>query len=48
MRFTVAQKHMNVSKSIAITCSTLIALALSGNGLSAIAPETPSGNSQLC
>ncbi|MBD1882760.1 hypothetical protein [Microcoleus vaginatus] len=35
---------MNFPKSIAITCSALIALALSGNALSASAAETRSGN----
>jgi len=48
MRFAVAQKHMNLLKTIAITCSALIALALSGNALCAIAPQTRSGNSQIC
>jgi hypothetical protein len=48
MTFIVGNKHMNLPNSSAITCSTLIALALSGNGLCAIAPETRSGNSQLC
>jgi hypothetical protein len=47
MRFTVAQKHMNLPNSIAITYSALIALALSGNALCAIAPQTRSGNSQF-
>jgi internalin A len=34
---------MNLPKSIAVTCSVLIALALSGNGSSALAAETRSG-----
>jgi hypothetical protein len=48
MRFTFAQKHMNLPKSIAITCSALIARALSGNALCAIAPQTRLENSQIC
>ncbi|WP_445250000.1 hypothetical protein [Microcoleus sp. OTE_8_concoct_300] len=48
MTFIVGHKHMNLPKSIAITCSALIAVALSGNGLSAIAPQTRSRNSQIC
>jgi len=42
MTFIVRQKHMNLPKSMAITCFTL--LALSGNGLSAIAAETQPAN----
>src|SRR4028119_1878919 len=42
MPLIVAQKHMNLPKSIALTCCAL--LALSGNGLSAKAAETRSGN----
>ncbi|MEG4419228.1 leucine-rich repeat domain-containing protein [Microcoleus sp. LAD1_D5] len=42
MTFIVAQKHMNLPKSIALTCCAI--LALSGNGLSAKAAETRSGN----
>ena len=34
---------MNLPKSIAVTCSVLIALALSGKGASALAAETRSG-----
>ncbi|MEG4091024.1 hypothetical protein [Microcoleus sp. Pol12B4] len=45
MTFIVVDKHMNLPKSIAITCSPLIALALCGNGLCAIALETQPGNS---
>ena len=40
--FFVEKKHMNLPNSIAITCFTL--LALSGNGLSAIAAETQPAN----
>ncbi|MBD0308539.1 MAG: leucine-rich repeat domain-containing protein, partial [Microcoleus sp. T1-bin1] len=42
MTLIVAQKHVNLQKSIALTCCVL--LALSGNGLSAKAGETRSGN----
>ena len=42
MTLIVAQKHMNLPKSIALACCLL--LALSGNGLSAKAAETRSGN----
>ena len=42
MTLIVAQKHMNLPKSIALTCCAI--LALSGNGLSAKAAETRSGN----
>jgi len=42
MTFIVGNKHMNLPKLIAITCFTL--LALSGNGLSAIAAETQPAN----
>jgi len=42
MTFMVEKKHMNLPNSIAITCFTL--LALSGNGLSAIAAETQPAN----
>ena len=45
MTLIVAQKHKNLQKSIAVTCSA-IALALSGSGLSADAAETRSGNSR--
>ena len=44
MTLIVAQKHMNLQKSIALTCCVL--LALSGNGVSAKAAETRSGNSR--
>ena len=44
MTLIVAQKHMNLPKSIALTCCAI--LALSGNGLSAKAAETRSGNSR--
>jgi hypothetical protein len=37
MTFIVGEKHMNLQKSIAVTCSKLIILALSGNGLSVLA-----------
>jgi len=47
MTFIVGHKHMNLPKSIAITCSALIALALSGNALCAIAPQTRSGNTKF-
>ena len=45
MTLIVAQKHINLQKSIAVTCS-VIALALCGSGLSAYAAETRSGNSR--
>ncbi len=45
MTLIVAQKHINLQKSIAVTCSA-IALALCGSGLSADAAETRSGNSR--
>jgi internalin A len=44
MTLIVAQKHMKLPKSIALTCCAI--LALSGNGLSAKAAETRSGNSR--
>ena len=44
MTLIVAQKHMKLQKSIALTCCAL--LALSGSGLSADAAETRSGNSR--
>ena len=44
MTLIVAQKQMNLPKSIALTRCVL--LALSGNGLSAKAAETRSGNSR--
>jgi internalin A len=45
MTFIVRKKHMNLhTKSIAVTCSTLIILALSGNGLSVLAAETQPAN----
>jgi internalin A len=40
----IGHKQMNLPKSIAITCSALIAVALSGNGLSVLAAETQSAN----
>src|ERR671933_666188 len=43
MTLIVAKKHINLQKSIAVTCS-VIALALCGSGLSAYAAETRSGN----
>ena len=42
MTLIVAQKHMKLPKSIALTCCAI--LALSANGLSAKAAETRSGN----
>jgi internalin A len=42
MTLIVAHKHMKLPKSIALTCCVL--LALSGNGVSAKAAETRSGN----
>ena len=42
MTLIVAQKHMKLPKSIALTCCVL--LALSGNGVSAKAAEVRSGN----
>ena len=45
MTLIVAQKHINLQKSIAIICSA-IALALCGSGVSAYAAETRSGNSR--
>ena len=45
MTLIVAEKHKNLQKSIAVTCSA-IALALSGSGLSACGAETRSGNSR--
>jgi len=42
MTLIVAQKHMKLQKSIALTCCAII--ALSGSGLSAKAAETRSGN----
>ncbi|HEY9301284.1 MAG TPA: leucine-rich repeat domain-containing protein, partial [Phormidium sp.] len=44
MTIIVTQKHMNLSKSIALACCAI--LALSGNGLSAKAAETQPGNSR--
>ena len=44
MTLIVAQKHMKLQKSIALTCCAI--LALSANGLSAKAAETRSGNSR--
>jgi len=44
MTLIVAHKHMKLQKSIALTCCAI--LALSGNGLSAKAAETRSGNSR--
>ncbi|HEY9300489.1 MAG TPA: leucine-rich repeat domain-containing protein, partial [Phormidium sp.] len=45
MTLIVAQKHINLQKSIAVTCSAIV-LALCGSGLSADAAETRSGNSR--
>src|SRR4028119_2315683 len=45
MTLIVADKHINLQKSIAVTCSAIV-LALSGSGLSADAAETRSGNSR--
>src|SRR5919199_1284275 len=42
MTLIVAQKHMNLPKSIALACCAI--LALSGNGVSAKAAEVRSGN----
>ena len=42
MTLIVARKHMKLPKPIALTCCAI--LALSGNGLSAKAAETRSGN----
>ena len=44
MTLIVAQKHMKLQKPIALTCCAIV--ALSGNGLSAKAAETRSGNSR--
>jgi internalin A len=44
MTLIAGYKHMNLPKSIALTCSALISLALSGNGLSAIGAETQPAN----
>jgi internalin A len=44
MTLIVAPKQMNLQKSIALACCAI--LALSGNGLSAKAAETQSGNSR--
>ncbi len=40
----VGQKYINLPKLSAITCSALIAVALSGNGLSVLAAETQPTN----
>ena len=45
MTFIVGHKHMNLPKSIALTYSTI--LALSGNALCAIAPQTRSGKAKF-
>src|SRR4028118_1084260 len=45
MALIVADKHINLQKSIAVTCSAIV-LALCGSGLSADAAETRSGNSR--
>src|SRR4028119_648427 len=44
MTFIVGEKHMNLQKSSAITCSALISVALSGNGISVLAAETQTAN----
>ena len=44
MTFIVGHKHMNLPKSSAVTCTTVIILALSGNGLSVLAAETQPAN----
>src|SRR4028119_611446 len=44
MTLIVAHKHMKLQKSIALACCAI--LALSGNGVSAKAAETRSGNSR--
>ena len=44
MTFIVGNKHMKLPKSIEITCSALIAVALSGNGFSVLAAETQPAN----
>ena len=45
MTLIVAQKHINLQKSIAVTCSAIV-LALCGSGLCAKAAETRSSNSR--
>ena len=45
MTFIVGEKDMN--SQIAITCSALIAVALSGNGLSVLAAETQPANKKF-
>src|SRR4028118_1747991 len=45
MALIVADKHINLQKSIAVTCSAIV-LAFCGSGLSADAAETRSGNSR--
>src|SRR4028119_2234453 len=42
MTLIVTQKHINLQKSIALACCAIV--ALSGNGMSAKAAETRSGN----
>ncbi|MEG4404008.1 hypothetical protein [Microcoleus sp. MON2_D5] len=44
MTLRVGQKYMNLPKFIAIICSAVIAVALSGNGLSVLAAETQPTN----
>ncbi len=46
MTLIVAQKHMKLPKSIALTCCVL--LALSGNGVSAKAAESAIGKQNIC
>jgi internalin A len=45
MTLLVADKHINLQKSIAVTCSAIV-LALCGSELSADVAETRSGNSR--
>ena len=42
MTFIIGKKHMNLSKAIALTCFTI--LAVSGNGFSVLAAETQPAN----
>ena len=44
MTLILGQKYMNLPKLSALTCSALIAVALSGNGLSVLAAETQPTN----
>ena len=40
----IGHKHMNLPKAIALTCSALIAVALSGNGFSVLGAQTQPAN----